>query len=673
MFDPVVAADGFTYERQAMERWLFTCNKRISPKTGERLMHTGLIPNTNLKIQIADFKEKIPEMQRREIELQRKRLEETDFRIALQAREEDIAEHVEVTKVKQELHEQESRELHGQIENLKTAKEKLETELKQAEETAEALQEDKKDLEKKLQQARTKNNKALTERYEKQLNELQEQLDKANEEKGKLAADHKRLEEFKEQVGQLTEDRDRLKEEVQGLRSNNEVLKERIAGKEKEIEAKDKALTEADETIAAIRGDQEALGKKLEQALSKNNAQLVTMYQEKLGELKRQLEETEHNRQNLDEERKKLDMEKAGLAERNQKLLVEINAKVELLRADVEEGIHELKDQLAETFSAIDEANRLRQEQLMQGLEKKIEEYSKKADPGSEVLLADLIAEKKLELERNAHRQALVEQPDFTQIKDFYLSIQREFNAQLKSDEIQSTGDFATQNTTKKEKTAKVISTCARLVPLVSTAVTAVCGLTKLYAENRKQKRAISLIADLSPNTASREAMVEEIALGLCERYEDQLKALSAETEEERRTAINKLVNNAVQRMHAYLQAQRTLEPEPVIALINAVRQNKISGDRKIRLFGKTTHPVTIVAASAEAQPLNPATWTVHGFFSQSGIRTQTPRRRRFANEAPTPDVANKKGTNYTDVQHYGYAQDTEAAAVVSRMVELKI
>lgn len=43
MVDPVVAADGRTYERSAMEAWLQ--QHHVSPVTGHHLLHTILVPN----------------------------------------------------------------------------------------------------------------------------------------------------------------------------------------------------------------------------------------------------------------------------------------------------------------------------------------------------------------------------------------------------------------------------------------------------------------------------------------------------------------------------------------------------------------------------------------------------------------------------------------------------
>ena len=43
MVEPVVAADGHTYERHAISRWFQTSNR--SPLTGEMLAHSELVPN----------------------------------------------------------------------------------------------------------------------------------------------------------------------------------------------------------------------------------------------------------------------------------------------------------------------------------------------------------------------------------------------------------------------------------------------------------------------------------------------------------------------------------------------------------------------------------------------------------------------------------------------------
>lgn len=55
MEDPVVAADGFTYDRSSIQRWL-DLQKRTSPKTGLPLSSGILIPNSNIKLLIESYK-----------------------------------------------------------------------------------------------------------------------------------------------------------------------------------------------------------------------------------------------------------------------------------------------------------------------------------------------------------------------------------------------------------------------------------------------------------------------------------------------------------------------------------------------------------------------------------------------------------------------------------------
>ncbi|GJP43227.1 hypothetical protein CLOM_g2717 [Closterium sp. NIES-68] len=54
MREPVVAADGFTYEREHMERWMAACT--LSPATGQPLAHTALTSNNVLKNLIASHR-----------------------------------------------------------------------------------------------------------------------------------------------------------------------------------------------------------------------------------------------------------------------------------------------------------------------------------------------------------------------------------------------------------------------------------------------------------------------------------------------------------------------------------------------------------------------------------------------------------------------------------------
>ncbi len=53
MEDPVIAADGHSYEREAIEDWLQY--NSTSPKTNVPLPHKGLTPNHTLRALIGDF------------------------------------------------------------------------------------------------------------------------------------------------------------------------------------------------------------------------------------------------------------------------------------------------------------------------------------------------------------------------------------------------------------------------------------------------------------------------------------------------------------------------------------------------------------------------------------------------------------------------------------------
>ncbi len=54
MRDPVVAADGYTYDRPAIEHWLST-GHTFSPMTGETLAHAGLTPNRGLQAAVQQW------------------------------------------------------------------------------------------------------------------------------------------------------------------------------------------------------------------------------------------------------------------------------------------------------------------------------------------------------------------------------------------------------------------------------------------------------------------------------------------------------------------------------------------------------------------------------------------------------------------------------------------
>ena len=51
--DPVIAADGHTYERTAIQHWLQ--GSSLSPVTGDKLPHTCVVPNVLVKSALAQY------------------------------------------------------------------------------------------------------------------------------------------------------------------------------------------------------------------------------------------------------------------------------------------------------------------------------------------------------------------------------------------------------------------------------------------------------------------------------------------------------------------------------------------------------------------------------------------------------------------------------------------
>ena len=58
MEDPYVAADGYTYDRKAIEQWL--TENDTSPTTNQTLPHKFIMPNTTLLEAIKQWKSKRP-------------------------------------------------------------------------------------------------------------------------------------------------------------------------------------------------------------------------------------------------------------------------------------------------------------------------------------------------------------------------------------------------------------------------------------------------------------------------------------------------------------------------------------------------------------------------------------------------------------------------------------
>ena len=84
MEDPVISQDGHTYERSAIQQW-FNMGKRISPKTGARLLSTELMPNHTMRSLIQDLKSQMPVLARHKLDMQ-------NIEAAIKLREEEMEE-----------------------------------------------------------------------------------------------------------------------------------------------------------------------------------------------------------------------------------------------------------------------------------------------------------------------------------------------------------------------------------------------------------------------------------------------------------------------------------------------------------------------------------------------------------------------------------------------------
>ena len=78
MKDPVIAGDGHTYERKAVEAW-WARGKRTSPATGARMNSLTLIPSVSIKQLIADFLELHPAAKEEQFD------DDAEFQAALDA------------------------------------------------------------------------------------------------------------------------------------------------------------------------------------------------------------------------------------------------------------------------------------------------------------------------------------------------------------------------------------------------------------------------------------------------------------------------------------------------------------------------------------------------------------------------------------------------------------
>ena len=88
MEDPVIAQDGHTYERAAIQRW-FDTGRRTSPKTGAQLLSIELLPNYTMRSLIQDLKAQMPVLARHKLDM-------NNIEAAIKLREEYIQQELEL-------------------------------------------------------------------------------------------------------------------------------------------------------------------------------------------------------------------------------------------------------------------------------------------------------------------------------------------------------------------------------------------------------------------------------------------------------------------------------------------------------------------------------------------------------------------------------------------------
>lgn len=193
MREPVIAADGHTYEKTAMERWL-AGGHRTSPKTNLPLAHTTLTPNRALRSAIETYTSAMPTIQQAEIQRHQETL---NLQAIIKLREEELS----TKKSSSEIEKDELVRTIGQLEEaLKIREEMVKRAKVEHEEIEKILQLERAKAEKKLQLLETK----AREQAEKMLAEerakiapLAQKLDKIlTAEQEKIAVKQERVKEL---------------------------------------------------------------------------------------------------------------------------------------------------------------------------------------------------------------------------------------------------------------------------------------------------------------------------------------------------------------------------------------------------------------------------------------------------------------------------------------------
>jgi chromosome segregation ATPase len=521
---------------------------------------------------------------------------------------------------------------------------------------------------------------------------MTEQTQKALEEiNGKITSLAGTADRVNVQLAGLVTEVHQYQETEKATRQQIEQLQKQRESLEKEAEESKQALAYKTEDVDRLR---EALGSMLEERdqHEKESPQAVPTPSPTLDQVA-----IEESLRKLEEERK---TKEDHLGEIN-KSLAGINSRLEGINGTLLSQT-EAADSLRGQVEAFMEEVRIdrRIQEIHERRLKEIDDRLRAAETNhgeDAALLASLREARTAQDERAKTRSRLLDQEGYPFLRAFYLRVQRFMNSLLLVDDLLLTETFKTQDTMKKEKAASAGRAIGRVIPLLGLLTSAIAGAVKTYADRQKKQRA-RYIEYLPVGILPREEMVEEIAFGLCERYERQLKKLKLVPERDAETVLSKIAEIAAKRMQNYLlylndkggvkgkikgkakdseemaEEEREFHRElfkadSITALIHAVRIFKLPKDNSGKCMipiatavvtgtgeeaAKASAPTEVEAeagAAAEAAveevppevlrarpsspPLVLSYWTVHGIFSQSGIETRDGRRFDFPASDP--------------------------------------
>jgi len=589
------------------------------------------------------------------------------------------------------------RDLRGAISEYKDRSQKLEHDLQQERSTREKIEAELKGrregdlarLARGEQQARERAEKLReteADKYQKDLKAAQSHIEELRKERENT---ERRYNDFQRQMKELQNMRGLLEEKAQNDKQARESLGrvvEQITSQGKVIDEMRNRLLDLTERQYAEREKEMQMLKSIKENLEKASIKDTKLQQEleetnqKIAELTAAVNEVGYKLLSLTQERYTACQSQIRCLEESLSQSGADAAEVKRQIDELAKNSRETKSKLAELEKKIDvEIERkilALQENILKSLDEKMQELEKD-NAADRTFLGELRTAQEVEARKTDKRKIFLG-AEYPALRDFYLCFQRVMNVALLAAELN--GKFESSATSKKEAFATGLKILGRVlpVPVVGAGFSLVGKLIDFWADRKRQKKSERIAKCLPVSTFEREALVEEVAFGLCERYEYQLKNLSVATNYE--DVLKRLAEVAVSRIQAYLvYLQSALEKgedqrqqdkhkedyarDPVNTVTRAVRIAKFTfkkdgrAGKEMIKFEKNPR----IISRPDTPPPTLENWKVSGFFSKPGIRTPSPERKHFALERPPGDKS--KGNLYTEVGNYGYATGTEQEA----------